>query len=201
MVMVDFKKEIKTWLTSGTDKKEDVLDMVWTVKEEENLLIAEHPKIPFTLYIYFNEKFIRLIASTDMDTALLEPQQRLEIYRKLLILNDRIDMVKFVISGEDEEIMLKVDLDTSTLGKDEFRDALTGVIASLYMMVKEFKLEDEFNRRITERIISMVQEKIKEGATQSDLILFLTGKVGLDPSTAEKIVNDLTKKEYQAEYQ
>ncbi|MGC8689528.1 MAG: DNA-binding protein [Thermoplasmata archaeon] len=200
--MVDIKKEIEGWLTSGTDTKEDVLDLVWTIKEEDNLIIAEHPKIPFVLYIRIGDRFVRLIVSTGMDTALLDPQQRLDIYRKLLILNDRIDLVKFVISGVDEEIILKVDLDKSTLGKDEFRDAITGIVASLYMMVKEFQLEEEFNRRVTERIISMVQEKMNEGATTADLLAFLTKKVGLDNNTAQKIIDEITKKkEYQAEYQ
>ncbi|MBD6955727.1 MAG: DNA-binding protein [Thermoplasmata archaeon] len=200
--MVDIKKEIEGWLTSGTDTKEDVLDLVWTIKEEDNLIIAEHPKIPFVLYIRIGDRFVRLIVSTGMDTALLDPQQRLDIYRKLLILNDRIDLVKFVISGVDEEIILKVDLDKSTLGKDEFRDAITGIVASLYMMVKEFQLEEEFNRRVTERIISMVQEKMNEGATTADLLAFLTKKVGLDNNTAQRIIDEITKKkEYQAEYQ
>ncbi|MGC9138151.1 MAG: DNA-binding protein [Thermoplasmata archaeon] len=200
--MVDIKKEIEGWLTSGTDTKEDVLDLVWTIKEEDNLIIAEHPKIPFVLYIRIGDRFVRLIVSTGMDTALLDPQQRLDIYRKLLILNDRIDLVKFVISGVDEEIILKVDLDKSTLVKDEFRDAITGIVASLYMMVKEFQLEEEFNRRVTERIISMVQEKMNEGATTADLLAFLTKKVGLDNNTAQRIIDEITKKkEYQAEYQ
>ncbi|MFP3317632.1 MAG: DNA-binding protein [Thermoplasmata archaeon] len=200
--MADLKKEIKSWLTSGTDTKEDVLDLVWSIKEEGNVIIAEHPKIPFILYISIGEKFIRLIVSTGMDTALLEPQQRLDIYRKLLILNDKIDLVKFVISGVDEEIILKVDLDVTTLGKDEFRDAITGIVASLYLMVKEFQLEEEFNRRITERIISMVREKMNEGASTSDLLTFLTKKVGLDSTTAQKIIDEITKKnEYQPEYQ
>ncbi|PMP73928.1 MAG: DNA-binding protein [Aciduliprofundum sp.] len=200
--MVDIKKEIEDWLTSGTDTKEDVLDLVWTIKEEDNLIIAEHPKIPFVLYIRIGDRFVRLIVSTGMDTALLDPQQRLDIYRKLLILNDRIDLVKFVISGVDEEIILKVDLDKSTLVKDEFRDAITGIVASLYMMVKEFQLEEEFNRRVTERIISMVQEKMNEGATTADLLAFLTKKVGLDNNTAQRIIDEITKKkEYQAEYQ
>ncbi|MEM4312718.1 MAG: DNA-binding protein, partial [Thermoplasmata archaeon] len=117
--MMNIKDEIKKWLTSGSDSKEDVLDMVWSLKENNNLIIAEHPKIPFVLYIFIDEKFVRLMANTEVDTALLDPTERLDIYRKLLILNDRVNLVKYVISGTDEEIVLKADLDQGTFSKDE----------------------------------------------------------------------------------
>jgi len=200
--MVNWNDEIKKWLTSGTDTKEDIMDMVWNVKDEKTYLIAENPKIPFTLYIYNSEKFIRIIASTGLNTALLEPLQRLDIYRKLLLLNDKIDMTKFVISGTNEEIILKVDLDVASLDKKEFGDALMGVLTSLYMMIREFQLEDEFNKRLTDRIVNMIQEKIAEGATREELLEFLVKKIGLDQKTAENILNEITNKsEYLPEYQ
>ena len=200
--MMNIKDEIKKWLTSGSDSKEDVLDMVWSLKENNNLIIAEHPKIPFILYIFIDEKFVRLMANTEVDTALLDPTERLDIYRKLLILNDRVNLVKYVISGTDEEIVLKADLDQGTFSKDEFKEAIEGIITSLYLMIKELNLEEEFNKMVNDRIVSMIQEKIKEGATESDLLLFLTKKVGLDKDSARKILDEIVKKEdYSEEYQ
>ncbi|MEM1724759.1 MAG: DNA-binding protein [Thermoplasmata archaeon] len=200
--MMNIKDEIKKWLTSGSDSKEDVLDMVWSLKENNNLIIAEHPKIPFVLYIFIDEKFVRLMANTEVDTALLDPTERLDIYRKLLILNDRVNLVKYVISGTDEEIVLKADLDQGTFSKDEFKEAIEGIITSLYLMIKELNLEEEFNKMVNDRIVSMIQEKIKEGATESDLLLFLTKKVGLDKDSARKILDEIVKKEdYSEEYQ
>ena len=200
--MMNIKDEIKKWLTSGSDSKEDVLDMVWSLKENNNLIIAEHPKIPFVLYIFIDEKFVRLMANTEVDTALLDPTERLDIYRKLLILNDRVNLVKYVISGTDEEIVLKADLDQGTFSKDEFKEAIEGIITSLYLMIKELNLEEEFNKMVNDRIVSMIQEKIKEGATESDLLLFLTKKVGLDNDSARKILDEIVKKEdYSEEYQ
>ncbi len=200
--MVNWSEEIKKWLTSGTDTKEDMMDLVWNVKDQKTYLVAENPKIPFILYIFISEKFIRIQISTGLKTALLDPIQRLDIYRKLLLLNDKIDMPKFVIKGTDEEIVLKVDLDIGSLNKNEFSDALMGALTSLYMMIKEFQLEEEFNKRLTERIVGMIQEKLNEGATREEIKDFLMKKVGLDQKTAENLINDITNQaEYLPEYQ
>ncbi|MGC8663224.1 MAG: YbjN domain-containing protein [Thermoplasmata archaeon] len=200
--MVNWSEEIKKWLTSGTDTKEDMMDLVWNVKDQKTYLVAENPKIPFILYIFISEKFIRIQISTGLKTALLDPIQRLDIYRKLLLLNDKIDMPKFVIEGTDEEIVLKVDLDIGSLNKNEFSDALMGALTSLYMMIKEFQLEEEFNKRLTERIVGMIQEKLNEGATREEIKDFLMKKVGLDQKTAENLINDITNQaEYLPEYQ
>ncbi|MEM1609487.1 MAG: DNA-binding protein, partial [Thermoplasmata archaeon] len=100
------------------------------------------------------------------------------------------------------EIVLKADLDQGTFSKDEFKEAIEGIITSLYLMIKELNLEEEFNKMVNDRIVSMIQEKIKEGATESDLLLFLTKKVGLDKDSARKILDEIVKKEdYSEEYQ
>ncbi|MEM4312719.1 MAG: DNA-binding protein, partial [Thermoplasmata archaeon] len=79
---------------------------------------------------------------------------------------------------------------------------IEGIITSLYLMIKELNLEEEFNKMVNDRIVSMIQEKIKEGATESDLLLFLTKKVGLDKDSARKILDEIVKKEdYSEEYQ
>ncbi len=192
--MMDYKAEIKKWLTSGTGAKNDILDMIWNVKESGENLIAEHPKIPYTLFIEFHENFISLIISTGLETALLESPQRLDICRKLLILNDNVNFVKFAISGENEEIVLKGELDLSSLDKKEFSDAIMAMITSLYIMVREFKLEEDFSKRVTDHIISMVNEKIKEGESRDELLGFLIKKVGLNENDANAILDELIKK-------
>jgi len=191
--VTDWNSEIVKWLTSGSDKSEDPVNLIWDVKVEGNVIIAEHPKIPFALHVIVGNRFVRLNVFTGLETALLEPIQRLDIARKLLFLNDRINLVKYVIRGINEEIVLSSELDLVSITKEEFNDALTGLITALFMMVKEFKLEEEFNRQVTERIILMVKERMEKGEKREDLLDFLINKVGMDRNSAEKLLDEIIK--------
>ncbi len=192
--MMDYRAEIKKWLTSGTGTKNDILDMVWNVKESGENLIAEHPKLPYTLFIEFHDDFVSLIISTGIETALLDSVQRLDICRKLLILSGGVNFVKFAISGENEEIVLKGEMDLSSLDKKEFSDAIMSMATSLYLMIRELNLEEDFSKRVTEHIIGMVNEKIKEGESRDELLEFLIKKVGLNENDANVILDELIKK-------
>lgn len=192
-MVTDWKAEIIKWLTSGSDSSEDPANLIWDVKVEDNIIVAEHPKVPFTLHLMFMNRILRLDVHTGLETALLDPIQRLDISRKLLFLNDRTALVKFTIRGIDEEIVLTSDLDLASINREEFSDALTGLITSLYMMVKEFKLEEEFNRQLAQRVILMVKERLEKGATREDLMSFLVNKVGLDEGNARKLLDEIIK--------
>ncbi len=191
--MTDWKEEITQWLTSGSDKSEDPIDLIWNVREENGTLIADHPKVPFSLYISIDTHFVRMSVFTGLNTALLDPVQRLDISRKLLFLNDRIDLVKYVIRGINEEIVLRSELDLIAIAKKEFDDVLTGLITALFLMIKEFKLEEQFNKELSERVILMIKERMEKGATKQDLLDFLVNKVGMDSNSAEKLLNEIIK--------
>lgn len=189
----DWKSEIVKWLTSGSDKSEDPANLVWDVKVNDNVITAEHPKVPFILIINLTNRLIKMNVYTGLETALLDPIQRLDISRKLLFLNDRTSLVKFVIRGINEEIVLSSELDIASVNREEFSDALTGLITALYLMIKEFKLEEEFNKQLADRVILMVQERIKNGATRDDLLQFLINKVGMDEANANKLLDEIIK--------
>ncbi|MCI4434394.1 MAG: CBS domain-containing protein [Thermoplasmata archaeon] len=199
-MVTDWKSEILKWLTSGSDKSEDPANLIWDVKVQDNLIIAEHPKVPFILHITFVNRIIKMDVYTGLETALLDPIQRLDISRKLLFLNDRTALVKFTIRGINEEIVLSSDLDLASINKEEFSDALTGLITALYMMIKEFKLEEEFNKQLAERVVLMVKERMNMGATRDDLMSFLINKVGLDEDNARKLLDEIIKGRPQDEH-
>ncbi|MGC8992473.1 MAG: cyclic nucleotide-binding/CBS domain-containing protein, partial [Thermoplasmata archaeon] len=125
---VDWKKEIVSWLTSGTEKTDDLLDLQWDVKIYKNEIVAEHPKVPFILHIIINQYTLRLEVYTGIETALLDVVQRLDISRKLLFLNDRITLAKFTIRGINEEIILTSELDLISFSKEELSDSLSGMV-------------------------------------------------------------------------
>ncbi|MDP8011523.1 MAG: cyclic nucleotide-binding/CBS domain-containing protein [Thermoplasmata archaeon] len=191
--VTDWTQEIIKWLTSGSDKSEDPVNLIWDVKLNQNMIVAEHPKVPFILNIMIANRIVKLNVHTGLETALLDPIQRLDISRKLLFLNDRTSLVKFVIRGINEEIVLSSELDLASISKEEFGDALTGLITALYLMIKEFKLEEEFNKQLAQRVILMIQERMQKGATREDLLNFLINKVGMDQDSANKLLDEIVK--------
>ncbi len=192
---VDWKKEIVSWLTSGTEKTDDLLDLQWDVKIYKNEIVAEHPKVPFILHIIINQYTLRLEVYTGIETALLDVVQRLDIARKLLFLNDRITLAKFTIRGINEEIILTSELDLISFSKEELSDSLSGMVTAMFMMVRELKIEEEFNKQLAMRVIMMVRDRMSKGETKDDIINFLINKVGMDRENAEKLYDEITQQE------
>ena len=193
--LVDWKKEIVSWLTSGTEKTDDLLDLQWEVNVSKNEIIAEHPKVPFVIHIIINQYTLRLEVYTGIETALLDVVQRLDISRKLLFLNDRITLAKFTVRGINEEIILTSDLDLISFSKEELSDSLSGMVTAMFMMVKELKMEEEFNKQLAMRLIMMVRDRMSKGETKDDIINFLINKVGMDRENAEKLYDEIMKQD------
>ncbi len=185
--------QIAQWLEEGRDDAEDLVDLPWKVEFEDGVLEAQHPKIPFILYVREDENFIRLRVYTGIETALWNQEERLNITRTLLILNANVDLLKYVLEGLNEEVVLRIDLDKSSFEKKVFEDALVALLTGLYLMVRALKMEEEFSQQLLERVIGMVRERMEAGATRIDIINFLTQTVGLNRNEAEEIVDEIMK--------
>ena len=187
-------ENIENWLKIGKDEAEDLIDLPWKVTlQEDGWLIAEHPKVPFTLFIGMDEQFIHFFVFSGIETALLEPTDRLSIYRELLLLNNEVNLMKFVIEGTDEEIALKLDLDIANITKEEVDDALMALLTGLYIMVKALEIEEDFNEEIKNRTYLVLKEKIDKGAKEEDLIEFLNKKMGISKKEAKRIIDEILK--------
>ncbi len=187
-------EEIAKWLREGHDDADNLVDLPWNVKISENTLNAEHPKVPFTLYVMEDQRFIRARVYTGIETAIMEMEDRLKIARTLLILNANVDLVKFVLSGLNEEVVLRVDIDKKVLTKDVFEDVLVALLTSLYGMVKALNLEKEFSMQIMERVKGMIRDKINSGAKRDDIIEFLVKRIGMNKNNAEEVVDEIMKR-------
>ncbi len=125
------RDEIIKWLTEHKkrNKIENVLDFKWEVEEaDENTLLASLPEIGLNLIIEIEEDFINISLPTGFETATLPNKDRLDIYRKLLLLSDRFMMTKLTLYGLGDEVLLRTDLDRHTLGKKEFADAIESLL-------------------------------------------------------------------------
>ena len=189
-MMID---DIQKWLVEGTEKAQDLVDLPWKVKRDGNTLQAQHPKIPFILYVTEDLNFIRLRVFTGIETAVEELKDRLRITRALLILNGSVDYLKFTLEGLNEEVVLRIDLGKKYFTKALFEDAIASLVTGLYLMVKALDMEEEFKEQLFVRLIGLIKERLNEGATKEDLITFLIHRVGLKKQDAENIVDEIIK--------
>ncbi len=185
--------EIEKWLKEGTDDAQDLVNLPWNVERDGNTLMAQHPKIPFILYITEDENFIRLRVYTGIETAVEELKDRLRIARALLILNGSVDYLKFALENLDEEVVLQIDLGKKYFNKDIFEDSIASMLTGMYMMVRALDLEEEFQNQLFVRLVGLVKERLSEGATRDDVVKFLINRVGLKKKDAEDIVDEIMK--------
>ena len=191
--MDEVDSKVVEWLKSGTDSAKDIVDLPWTLRElQPGTYLAEHPRMPFSLMVVFSEEFVHLIVPLGLETLSMSIEDRLKVYHTLLRLNDGVNMMKFTLSGMNDEVYLRVDLDKKTLGKGEFNDALTALMVGLMSAVSELGLEESFAREVFNRIVEMIVERMQRGASRGDLMKFLTVKVGMSPEDAESLLDQVT---------
>ncbi|MCL4307513.1 MAG: hypothetical protein M1592_00855 [Candidatus Thermoplasmatota archaeon] len=190
MTSVD-KGQVIQWLAGGDETSTNLVDIPWKVRDLDKILVLESDKVPFSLFLSFEEKIVKIFFRTGIETAVLENQPRLAIYRTLLLLNRQIDLVKFMLDGMNEEIVSRVDLELEGLSKAELNEGLNTLLSSIYLMIRALKLEEQFQSEVTQRMVMMVQDMINQGKSRDDIENYLVAKVGLNKEDAEILLNKL----------
>lgn len=190
MTIVD-KGQVIQWLASGDETSTNLVDIPWKVRDLDKFLVLESDKVPFSLFLSFEEKIVKIFFRTGIETAVLENQPRLAIYRTLLLLNRQIDLVKFMLDGMNEEVVSRVDLELEGLSKVELNEGLNTLLSSIYLMIRALKLEEQFQAEITQRMVMMVQDMVSQGKSRDDIENYLVAKVGLSKEDAEILLNKL----------
>lgn len=185
------KEEVLGWLGGKDETSGNLVDIPWEIKKYNSHLVLENEKIPFSIFLKFDEGVVRVFLKTGVETAVMENTDRLAMYRVLLILNRQIDLVKFMLDGIHEEVIIRVDLELDSLSKNELNEGMNLLLSSIYLMVKTLDLEEQFQTRITERMLLMVQDMIRSGKTKDDIGKFLTEKIGLSKTESDGILTQL----------
>lgn len=188
------KKEVLSWLGGKDEESGNLVDIPWEIKRYNSHFVLENEKIPFSIFLKFDPGVMRVFLKTGIETAVMENNDRLSIYRVLLILNRQIDLVKFMVEGIHEEVITRVDLELDSLSKNELNEGLNLLLSSIYLMVKTLNLEEQFQTRITERMLLMVQDMIRSGKTKEDIEKFLMEKIGLTKNESDNILSQLMGK-------
>ncbi len=189
------KEEVLSWLGGKDESSGNLVDIPWEIKKYENHLVLENEKIPFSIFLMFDGGVMRVYLKTGVETAVMDSEARLGIYRVLLILNRQIDLVKFMLDGIHEEVISRVDLELDSLSKNELNEGLNLLLSSIYLMVKTLNLEEQFQTRITERMLLMVQDMVKSGKSKVDIEKYLVEKIGLSKGESDSILTQIMGKE------
>lgn len=191
---MSLKKEVLSWLEKGNDNAIRLIDLPWEITEDEDRIVLHNEHVPFQIYLVFKDNTLQIYMKTGIETAVLENTVRLSTYRTLLLLNSQVNLVKFMLAGMNEEVIARADLQTESLTKNEMNDGLNTLLSSLYLMVDALNLEDQFNKKIIERMLLMIRDFQNEGKSRNQIKDFLTAKLGIGDDDAEKILSQVMPK-------
>ncbi|KJE49271.1 MULTISPECIES: hypothetical protein [Acidiplasma] len=186
------KDEVLSWFQNGDDNAQKLIDLKWKVSQVGPYTVLQNDKIPFTMFLTFNDdNTLNLLIRTGIETATIDNQERLTVYRVLLILNKRVEMVKFMLDGINEEVVAREDMVTDTLTKDEINAGLNAILTAFYLMVQALHLEDQFNSQIIERTYMMIKNMADEGKSRDEIKDYLKKTIGLRDEDAEKLISEV----------
>lgn len=188
---MDTKETIISWLAAGDEESDKLIDLPWRVKKHGDYLILDHDQVPFKIHMIFLPETLQIYMRTEIETAVIESEPRLAIYRSLLLLNRQIEHVKFMLAGMNEEVTLRVDLPLERITKDAIDVTLNLLLTSLYIMANVLHIEEEFNQQILGWMFKMIGEFMKQGKTKKDVEKILTGKIGISKEDAEEILSQV----------
>lgn len=190
---------IKTWLVEGVDEPETFVDLRWEVLDEyrdsDGRLISlrvTHPRIPVNLVVLDMEvgetklPCIRLVVETGIETIDLEPRLKTKLYR-LLLEGSKMPMAKFYLFGDSDEIGIAADLDKELLTKEEFEEALAGVLLGYMMLMETSGLAELLSISEAQVLYTLVSNWYSRGVKRAEALERLV-RAGLDKEIAELIV-------------
>jgi len=169
-----------------------MLGIPWEVQVRRNgerdLITATHPKVPFNVEVYVGRHYANLLINPGITTSSMEPSRRFRVYRKFLHINTGLNLMKMGLAGSDDSVVITVDLDLASLGKEEFNDALTALVMGAMRMIEVMELDEELARYIVERQMGMVRTRLERGESRTSVLEFLVHRVGLEKEIAEELL-------------
>jgi len=194
---------IEEWLKNGSDDAKKIIDLPWNVtrsEEESGIdLSANYPRFPFTLLFRIDNYNTVIVLDMKMPTDSLELQDRLDIYRKLLLLNAEIPFSKFSLVSDDLDVVIVSEIETSKVDRDMLNDRMEAILNSAYKMAQALNLQEELQQMMLENIVATIKEKMEKGAKKEEVMDYLVTKLRISRDMAEKIVGEVENQTRQSE--
>ncbi len=188
-------EKVVSWLEEENGGKR-LVNQKWEVTplEGTDVIMATTEGLPFSIGIEVTEKFVNLVIYTGIETAVLPNQERLKLYRDLLLLNNENQMMKFLIAGREETIGIRVDLDVMTLGKLEFNDALSSLIIGAETLRAVLSTDqNQSQEEGADKIEEIIAAELESGRSADSVINDLVS-AGMSKEDATAIVKEISRK-------
>ena len=130
------KMKIANWLMKK-EAGEGILAREWEVEDDGDYIIAHLPDYNFTIAIKVDSRFVNFFLFTGIVSSKLSPHAKLKLYEELLRLNERIQMIKFSLVGEEGLVVGEIDLEATSVDYASVDDALTSLLIGMEHLMKD----------------------------------------------------------------
>ena len=183
------------WLEEENGGKR-LVNQKWEISpiEDSDIIMASTEDLPFSIGIEVTDRFVNLVIYTGIETAVIPNQERLKLYRDILLLNNENQMMKFLLAGREETIGIRVDLDIMSLGKTEFDDALSSLIIGAEALRTALSSDSNDTDKDKENdIVNIISSELESGRSADSIINDLVS-AGMQKEDAVAIVKEIAKK-------
>lgn len=193
---MEWAQKVIKWFEGATnDRNSMVINDMWTVKNDKDSpsrLMVAHDFIPFSFMVDVGNQVMNLNLYTQIETATWPINDRLKLYRDLLIRNDESIFVKFILAGRNDAVALRMDLNLVYLNKTEFNDSLEAMIDGGYWLLNKLDISEK-EEILMKTIIGNIQNRLVEGSDEKRIIKEMIN-AGIEESDALMLVKETQKR-------
>lgn len=196
--MLAWLETIMQWFSEEDVGGDRIIDEKWQMLElngDPSRFAVSNENLPFEIGIYINEEFAHLMVFTNLETADWYVKDQRNIYYDLLVQNNKNLFVKYYLSGENDTVALRTELDLAYLNKREFNDALQAVIVGTMWLMKKMGLLDEKSCEVgsDNETSDKIMKMLDKGISKHEIINSLIKDCGMNPEEATEKVFALAK--------
>jgi len=193
---MEWVQKVTKWFEGATnDRNSMIINDMWSVKNDKgspNKLMVGHDFIPFGLAVDVGEDVMNLNLFTQIETATWPTNDRLKLYRDLLIRNDESIYAKFILAGRNDAVALRMDLNLVYLNKTEFNDSLEAMIDGGYWLLNKLEISEK-EEILMKSIIGNIQRRLIEHFSEKRIIKEMVN-AGIQEDDALMLVKETQKR-------
>ncbi len=188
---------IEKWLREGKDDAENIVDLPWEVKKEQDenaiILVASHLRFPVPIVFRIDNYNTTIMVEIDYPTDSMEPTARMEIYRNLLKINTELPYIKTGLVGDDLYVILLGEVETARVDHDTLNNYMELLLSGLFRVASSLGLENDLIQITMENIVTVVDEKRKSGMKKEEVEEYLATKLNLPKDQVATIIDKIYK--------
>jgi hypothetical protein len=106
--------------------------------------------------------------------------------------------MKTSLAGEDDAILLTLDLDLASLSEKEFDNALASMVIGSAQLASQLGMDEALTKFMMARTMERITGMLKDGKTKDDVMHYLLHRVGVNQEMADMFWGEATKQDAEA---